>query len=110
MRTSSLKNTSDFDRVFALGTRVHAGLLSIVVARGHGTTKVGLAVNKRIGGAVIRNRIKRIFREAFWAIAGNLTTPAEIVILPKTLVKSATSKEVAVDLKKALFKAGLFER
>jgi ribonuclease P protein component len=107
MRLLSLKNTSDFDRVFDQGKRFYSGLLTIVVAQGNGATKVGLAVSKKLGGAVIRNRVKRIFREAFRSIAGEMKTQADIVILPKTTAINASAIEAAVELRSALYKAGL---
>jgi ribonuclease P protein component len=107
MRLISLKNSSEFDRVFDQGKRISSGRLSIVVAQGNGVTKVGLAVSKRVGGAVIRNRVKRVFREAFRAVAGDIRTPCDIVILPKTLPRDTAAGEVAGDLRAALIKAGL---
>lgn len=35
-------------------------------------SRLGVSVGRRVGGAVVRNRVKRQLREAFWVVAGEL--------------------------------------
>jgi ribonuclease P protein component len=55
-----------FDAVFAKGLRTSTGTL-VVRSRPNDLKhcRLGLAVSRRIGGAVVRNRVKRRLREAF---------------------------------------------
>lgn len=61
--------------------------------RAGGPTRLGLAVSRRVGGAVERNRIKRILREAFRKERGNLPPGYDLVVIP-------LSPEGARDLKR----------
>lgn len=60
-----LRNRSDFERVLREGSRRSSGPVTVVVAAGDpGPARVGLVVGKKVGNAVMRNRVKRRMREA----------------------------------------------
>jgi ribonuclease P protein component len=61
-----LRTGAEFDTVFKRGTRVD-GRLFLLVAAPNGRTfdRLGLAVSRRVGGAVGRNRARRLLREGF---------------------------------------------
>ncbi len=44
---------------------LHVGCLVFYAAAGEGPRRLGVTVPKKVGGAVVRNRIKRLVREAF---------------------------------------------
>jgi ribonuclease P protein component len=61
-----LHRSRDFHLTFKKGRRIHMKSASVVVlTNDHGISRLGISVNKRIGNAVTRNRIKRYIREAF---------------------------------------------
>lgn len=61
-----LRSRSDFARVFARKCSVGNGALVVyVAANGLTWSRLGLAVGKRVGGAVRRNYVRRRIREAF---------------------------------------------
>jgi ribonuclease P protein component len=61
-----LTRRSDFLRVQGSGIKVSTEpLLALALQNSLGKTRVGITVSKKVGNAVIRNRIRRRLREIF---------------------------------------------
>jgi ribonuclease P protein component len=60
-----LRRRADFDRVFQQGRHNSARLLAVrSVANGQPLSRFAYAIPKRVGTAVVRNRVRRRLREA----------------------------------------------
>jgi ribonuclease P protein component len=65
-RRARILRGREFDRVFAARASAASGLIVLYGAEnGLGHARLGLAVSRRVGSAVVRNRWKRLLREAF---------------------------------------------
>jgi len=65
-KNKRLVSNGQFKEVLARGLRVSDGLLTLYMAKNDcGHSRLGVSVGKSCGGAVVRNRIKRLLREAF---------------------------------------------
>jgi ribonuclease P protein component len=66
LRSERLLRRGEFVRVQRQGRRVHLAhfVMLLLRARAPGV-RVGVTVGKRVGGAVQRNRVKRVVREVF---------------------------------------------
>ena len=59
-----MRRRADFDRVFQQGRHNSARLLAVrSVANEQALTRYAFAIPKRVGGAVVRNRVRRRLRE-----------------------------------------------
>lgn len=85
----------DFKRAYSEGSRARASLL-VVVARENGLpySRAGLSVGRKIWKqAVRRNRVRRIFREAFRLSYADIPAGLDLVLIP-----AAPRLEPALDL------------
>lgn len=80
-----LSRSADFDRVFRRG-RSHASrelVLYVFPRQDEGGTRLGLSVSRKVGGAVQRNRVKRLLREAFAQEGSALPAGTDAVIVAR---------------------------
>ncbi len=62
-RCYSLKKNSEFQYVYKAGKRFGGRGLLLVALKSRQDVRVGFSISKKIGGAVVRNRLKRRLRE-----------------------------------------------
>lgn len=82
MQYFRLKKQSDFKKLFEKGKRAFAPALTIVYKPAEKMT-MGISVGKKHGKSVVRNRIKRLLREAFRKVQDQMQGTYSIVLIPK---------------------------
>jgi ribonuclease P protein component len=79
-----LKNSRDIEYAKQHGHRISTALFNVVICRmDMNGSRVGIVVGKRFGGAVSRNRAKRLFRELTRQLRGQLIAGHALVVFPK---------------------------
>jgi len=107
----------EFDVIFRTGLRVQGELVRLLFLKKTGTqpleeqtgVRVGYAVGKRQGKAHVRNRGKRILREAFWRLSPWVLPSVSLIASLKDKALSAKADEIYYDMAKVLKKAGLLK-
>ncbi|MCX5729691.1 MAG: ribonuclease P protein component [Nitrospirae bacterium] len=79
-----LKRSRDIEYAKQHGRRISTALFNVVICRTDvSDSRVGIVVGKRFGGAVSRNRVKRLFRELTRQLRGQLLPGHALVVFPK---------------------------
>jgi len=94
-RQYRLQKNSAFQYVYRRGRSVACRDLVMLCARGRGL-KVGFSVSKKVGNAVVRNRIRRRLRECFRPLLGDMK-PGLYVIVARPSAAKATFQSLQRD-------------
>lgn len=108
-KTDRLLKPSDFARVRKEGRRVFARRFTLFVApNGLTHSRLGLSVGKRVGCAVVRNRVKRLIREFFRLNREEIETalggPRDILVSAKSADGLGRYDDLAEELMAAIRK------
>jgi ribonuclease P protein component len=100
-----LSRSGDFDRVYREGRSYPGRHLVVYTFPRAGTEdgpRLGISVGRKVGGAVERNRVKRMLREAFWACADQLPEGHDFVIVARSEAGELAEREGGAGIEAAL--------
>lgn len=120
MKNVAIREHHLYNKAFTRGKRYVGRYVAVYVLRDYAAerlkkenplklyvNRLGLSVSKKLGGAVKRNRAKRLLRAGYDAVKGELRTGYLIVISPRASVLSAKSTDVAKELSTAFCELGM---
>lgn len=101
-----LSRSAEFDRVFRQG-RSHANRVLVLYGFPRAESeevepRLGLSVSRRVGGAVERNHVKRLLREAFEHEAERLPSGHDVVIVARTDARLVAERDGLEGIRAAL--------
>jgi ribonuclease P protein component len=94
-RRSRLSRSAEFDRVYRQG-RSQASRYLVLYAFPRGGDegpRLGLSVSRKLGGAVERNRIKRLLREVFASQEPTLARGYDLVIVARSDLRELAERD-----------------
>ena len=109
-REQRIRQGRDFLRAKTSGQRLAVGCLALNWMELAGTgTRLGVITSRKIGGAVVRTRARRLLREAFRLHQHELARPADLVLVARQSIVGKTFADVERDYLTALRRAKLLE-
>jgi ribonuclease P protein component len=122
MKDYAIKEHHLYNKSFAKGQRAVGKLVAVYVLKDYAArrlrdanprkqylNRVGLSVGKKLGGAVGRNRAKRLLREAYAAIkrSPGLRTGYLVVLAARDEIRDKKMNDVEAELRRAFRVLGL---
>ena len=110
MNFESLRNTRQFNFVYKRGKSIiNRYVVMYYVKNNLDTNKVGFSVSKKVGKAVVRNRVKRLVKESFRLNTENVKIGYDIVFVARVRLNNSNFNEVEKAVKQCLKNAKLLK-
>ncbi|HBI63755.1 MAG TPA: ribonuclease P protein component [Clostridiales bacterium] len=92
---NTLKENRDFRRLYARGHSASSDCLVVYALRNkYGAGRLGITVGVKLGGAVQRNRIKRLIREVYRLHRDELRPNTDLVVVARHRAVTASYEQM----------------
>ncbi|MBQ7384481.1 MAG: ribonuclease P protein component [Clostridia bacterium] len=120
MKEIAIRENHLYNKTYSRGRRYVGRYIAVYVLKdlaakrlmrenpeGKYVNRVGITVSKKIGGAVCRNRSKRIIRAAYRALSDELRRGYLVVISARGAIVGRNSQDIEEELSKAFLELGM---
>ena len=99
--TERIRKRAEFQQVYERGTRIHSRYCTVFILPNEGPVgRLGIAATRKLGGAVQRNRAKRLIREVFRR--NKIAQGFDVVVVPKRELLDASLTVLEADYRTTL--------
>jgi ribonuclease P protein component len=84
-------------------------LVILYVATSEGPPRAGFVTGRKLGGAVQRNRARRLLREAWRALVPRMRGSHDVVVVARPSIEGAKAQAVKSDLENLLARARVLD-
>lgn len=102
-----LTKRRDFSHVYARGKAKACPAFVLYTLKKRGDVpRIGFSVSKKVGNAVVRNRVKRVFRHATREILSGFCAGYDYVFVIRKNALTLTQKQIVSSMRNMLAKCG----
>ena len=111
-RAARIKQSRDFARARQEGKRCVFGCLvaNWRALPAGSSTRLGVVASRKVGGAVVRSRARRLLRESFRLHQHELAEPVDLILVARNSIADRGLGEVEKDFLTTMERAGLLKR
>lgn len=110
-RENRLRKNIEFKKVYKTGKNYwNRNLIVFIRKNGRENTRIGVSITKRIGNAVVRNKLKRRIKSINEDYINFIKSGYDIVIIPKKNAVGLTFKDLESAVKHIYKISGLLEK
>lgn len=106
----TIKKNSQFKYIYSRGKSfTDPNLVLYIVRNNKNTLRLGITVSKKIGNAVVRNRVKRLIREGFRLNRHKFKYGYDIIFVARGLSRKGAFKDIERSIVNLMKKGGLLK-
>lgn len=111
LKPNILRNQKDFNTLYNKGKSV-GGRYVVLFYRKNGKsyTRKAFLASKKVGNAVRRNRARRLMKESYRLIEGNLKPGYDIILIARNTINNTKCADVKKSIEAAMKRVDLLER
>lgn len=107
MKSQTLKENKDFRRLYYRGKHhAAAALVTYAMRSRQPVCRYGITASKKIGGAVARNRARRVIRAAYAVLEPRIDGAWDFVFVARSLTTRVKMQRVLADMEQQLTALG----
>ena len=104
-----IKKKTEYDYIYKTGKKIHSKYVIVFIKQNSFPfNRFGIVTSKKIGKAVVRNKVRRQIRAIMKKYLGKIKTHYDIVIVTRYNIKDSSFQILERDLINVFRKAGLY--